>query len=122
MGKKVIVIGSGFAGLSAATHLANKGYDVTILEKNDTAGGRARMFEADGFRFDIPQGANDPDFMLFVVIASEADHLPNAEARHLCSKAWLTKCDQEELDMKSFYSKDLSATCKLLIERFSPES
>ena len=76
----------------------------------------------DGFRFDIPQGANDPDFMLFVVIASEADHLPNAEARHLCSKAWLTKCDQEELDMKSFYSKDLSATCKLLIERFSPES
>ncbi len=51
--KKVIVIGSGFAGLSAATHLANKGYDVTILEKNDSAGGRARKFEKDGFVFDM---------------------------------------------------------------------
>ncbi len=51
--KKVIVIGSGFAGLSAATHLAHKGYDVTIVEKNDSAGGRARKFEKDGFVFDM---------------------------------------------------------------------
>jgi phytoene desaturase len=51
--KKVIVIGSGFAGLSAATHLANKGYDVTILEKNSIAGGRARQYESDGFTFDM---------------------------------------------------------------------
>ena len=33
--KSVIVIGSGFAGLSAASFLAKEGYDVTILEKND---------------------------------------------------------------------------------------
>jgi phytoene desaturase len=51
--KKVIVIGSGFAGLSAATHLANKGYDVTMLEKNSIAGGRARQYESDGFTFDM---------------------------------------------------------------------
>lgn len=51
--KKVIVIGSGFAGLSAATHLAHKGYDVTILEKNSIAGGRARQYESDGFTFDM---------------------------------------------------------------------
>jgi len=51
--KKVIVIGSGFAGLAAATTLADKGYDVTILEKNDVAGGRARKFEVDGFNFDM---------------------------------------------------------------------
>jgi phytoene desaturase len=53
VGKKVIVIGSGFAGLSAATHLANKGFDVTILEKNPSVGGRARQFAADGFTFDM---------------------------------------------------------------------
>lgn len=53
MGKKVIVIGSGFAGLSAASCLANKGYKVTILEKNSIAGGRARKFEAEGFTFDM---------------------------------------------------------------------
>jgi phytoene desaturase len=39
--KKVIVIGAGFSGLAAATGLADKGYDVTILEKNSMAGGRA---------------------------------------------------------------------------------
>jgi phytoene desaturase len=53
VGKKVIVIGSGFAGLSAATNLAVMGYDVTILEKNDCPGGRARVFKQDGFTFDM---------------------------------------------------------------------
>lgn len=53
MAKRIIVIGSGFAGLSAATHLADKGYDVTILEKNDCAGGRARVFHTNGFTFDM---------------------------------------------------------------------
>jgi len=53
MPKKVIVIGAGFAGLSAATSLADKGYQVTILEKNDTPGGRARVFKQDGFTFDM---------------------------------------------------------------------
>lgn len=50
---KVIVIGAGFAGLSAATKLADAGYDVTILEKNSMAGGRARVFEEKGFTFDM---------------------------------------------------------------------
>lgn len=53
MSKKIIVIGSGFSGLAAATTLADKGYDVTILEKNDSIGGRARVFEAEGFTFDM---------------------------------------------------------------------
>ena len=51
--KRVAVIGSGFAGLSAATCLAREGYDVTVFEKNDTAGGRARRFTSDGFTFDM---------------------------------------------------------------------
>ncbi|GAB3738562.1 phytoene desaturase family protein [Spirosoma lituiforme] len=53
MPKRVLVIGAGFAGLAAATSLADKGYDVTILEKNDIPGGRARVFEAEGFTFDM---------------------------------------------------------------------
>ncbi|MEM9822739.1 MAG: FAD-dependent oxidoreductase, partial [Bacteroidota bacterium] len=53
MPKKVIVIGSGFAGLSAATCLANRGYEVCILEKNAVPGGRARKFMAEGFTFDM---------------------------------------------------------------------
>ena len=50
---RVLVIGAGFAGLAAATSLADKGYDVTILEKNSQPGGRARMFQAEGFTFDM---------------------------------------------------------------------
>lgn len=51
--KKVVVIGSGFAGLSTATHLAAAGQDVLLLEKNSTFGGRARKFQAEGFVFDM---------------------------------------------------------------------
>ena len=51
--KKVLVIGAGFAGLSAATFLANKGWQVTVIEKHDIPGGRARKFESDGFVFDM---------------------------------------------------------------------
>lgn len=53
MSKTAIIIGSGVAGLSAACYLAQKGFDVTVLEKNEQAGGRARVFEADGFVFDM---------------------------------------------------------------------
>lgn len=48
-----MVIGSGFAGLSAASHLAKAGWQVTVLEKHTIAGGRARKFEAAGFNFDM---------------------------------------------------------------------
>jgi len=51
--KSAIVIGSGFAGLSSAICLAAEGYDVTVIEKNSQTGGRARMLEAAGFRFDM---------------------------------------------------------------------
>ena len=53
MSKKIIVIGSGFAGLATATCLADRGYDVTILEKNSVPGGRARQFKTAGFTFDM---------------------------------------------------------------------
>ena len=51
--RSVIVIGSGFAGLSAATFMAKEGWKVTILEKNHTAGGRARRWKENGFTFDM---------------------------------------------------------------------
>lgn len=50
--KKIIVIGSGFGGLSVASRLASKGHDVTIFEKLDKPGGRAYLFEINGFKFD----------------------------------------------------------------------
>jgi len=53
MSKKVIVIGSGFAGIASAAMLAKKGYDVTVLEKNSSLGGRARQLVKDGYHFDM---------------------------------------------------------------------
>lgn len=50
---KIAVIGSGFSGLAAAALLAQQGHEVCIYEKNDQAGGRARIWEKDGFRFDM---------------------------------------------------------------------
>jgi phytoene desaturase len=51
--KKVIVIGSGFAGLSAASFMAKEGWNVTLIEKNKTPGGRARQLKENGFTFDM---------------------------------------------------------------------
>lgn len=53
MNYKAVVIGTGFAGLSAAISLAHMGFDVTILEKNNHPGGRARQWKKDGFTFDL---------------------------------------------------------------------
>jgi phytoene desaturase len=47
------IIGSGFAGLSAAASLAKLGYSVKVFEKNAMPGGRARKLEENGYRFDM---------------------------------------------------------------------
>lgn len=51
--KKVVIIGAGFSGISAAATLAHAGYSVDLIEKNSSIGGRARVFEKDGFTFDM---------------------------------------------------------------------
>ncbi|MBI3792170.1 MAG: phytoene desaturase, partial [Gemmatimonadetes bacterium] len=49
---RIVVIGSGFGGLSAAIRLQAMGHDVTIVEQRDKPGGRAYVYEQDGFTFD----------------------------------------------------------------------
>ncbi len=53
MKKKTIVVGGGFGGMTAAAYLAREGHQVTLLEKNDQVGGRARVWHSDGFTFDM---------------------------------------------------------------------
>lgn len=50
--QRAVVIGSGFGGLAAAVRLLARGYDVTVLERHDQPGGRARVFREKGFVFD----------------------------------------------------------------------
>ncbi|MDA9812136.1 phytoene desaturase family protein [Flavobacteriaceae bacterium] len=53
MKKKIVIIGSGFSSLSAASYLAKKDFDVHVYEKNETLGGRARQLKKQGFTFDM---------------------------------------------------------------------
>jgi phytoene desaturase len=49
---RAVVVGAGFGGLAAAVRLRAMGFDVTVVEALDQAGGRARVFRTDGFSFD----------------------------------------------------------------------
>jgi phytoene desaturase len=53
MSKNINILGSGFSSLSAACYLAKAGHVVSIFEKNEDYGGRARQFKEDGFTFDM---------------------------------------------------------------------
>ncbi|MDX1639904.1 MAG: phytoene desaturase [Balneolaceae bacterium] len=52
MKKKIIVIGSGFGGLATASRLLSRGHEVQLFEKRDKLGGRAYVYEKNGFTFD----------------------------------------------------------------------
>ena len=76
MNKTITIIGSGFSSLAASCYLAKEGYNVTILEKNSTVGGRARQFIKDGFTFDIgPTWYWMPD--VFEKFFADFDKLPS---------------------------------------------
>jgi diapolycopene oxygenase len=51
--QKVIVIGAGLGGLSAAISLASEGFNVELIEKNDKVGGKLNVLVKDGFTFDL---------------------------------------------------------------------
>lgn len=53
MKKKVVIIGTGFASLSAACYLAKDNFQVQVFEKNESIGGRARQLKANGYTFDM---------------------------------------------------------------------
>jgi phytoene desaturase len=50
--KEIIIIGAGLGGLSAACRLAKSGFSVTVLEKNESVGGKVNFVEASGYKFD----------------------------------------------------------------------
>lgn len=79
MTKRVAVIGGGIGGLGVAGLFARKGYEVTLVEKNANLGGRANIFEAEGFKFDMgPSWYLAPDlFEHFFALMGERveDHL-----------------------------------------------
>ncbi|GAA87344.1 phytoene dehydrogenase [Aspergillus luchuensis IFO 4308] len=66
---KVIVVGAGAGGVATAARLAKQGFDVTVVEKNDSVGGRCSLIHHNGYRFD--QG---PSLLLMPEVFHETFH------------------------------------------------
>ena len=72
------MVGAGLAGLSAACHLAGRGYDVTVVERAELPGGRAGVLRQDGFTFDTgPTVLTMPDLITDAIRV--ATHDPSAD-------------------------------------------
>src|SRR5690625_3004339 len=84
--KSVLVIGGGLGGLSAAISLAQKGYDVSLYEKNEHLGGKLNRLEQDGFGFDLgPSILTMPKVFEKLFAASGkkmADYVPTVKLDH----------------------------------------
>ena len=89
MKKNIAIIGSGFSSLSAACYLSKSGHKVTVYEKNDSLGGRARQFKEKGFTFDMgPSWYWMPDVFdkffndfgrMFLIIIHSLNLIPDTE-------------------------------------------
>ncbi len=51
--KSTVIIGSGFSALASACYMAQAGWSVDVLEKNEQIGGRASLLEIEGYQFDM---------------------------------------------------------------------
>jgi phytoene desaturase len=76
---RVVVVGAGLGGLSAACHLAGRGHEVVVVERADVPGGRAGLVEEGGYRFDTGPSVMTMTGLLSDVFraagADMADHL-----------------------------------------------
>jgi phytoene desaturase len=76
---KAVVVGAGFGGIAAALRLRAKGYEVTLLERGASLGGRAQVFERAGFRHDAGPTVITAPFLLEELFAlfgeTLADHV-----------------------------------------------
>ncbi len=106
--KKAIVIGAGFGGLALAIRLQSQGIATILLERRDKVGGRAYVYEQDGFVFDAgPTVITDPDCLdeLWTLSgrrrADDVEFLPVSPFYQLCwenGDRFDYSGDQAELD------------------------
>ncbi len=67
----------------------------------------------------VSQLDHDPDFMLFVAIDSESDHLPGVKQREHCTREWLDQCDREVRELETLWIAQVRNACAALVTRFS---
>ncbi len=70
-------------------------------------------------RFELGKNEFDEDFIIFIEVSSETDHIPYGTARENCSTQWLEKCNKELSEIKTYYRDKIEISCKSIIGRFS---
>ncbi|MBA2605910.1 MAG: phytoene desaturase family protein [Acidobacteriota bacterium] len=92
MQRKITIIGAGLGGLSAAIRLAKLGFEVTILEKNETIGGKVNTIESNGYRFDTGASLltmrNVLDDLFDFAGRDIKDYLPIVSCEPICRYFW----------------------------------
>ncbi|MEZ6014005.1 MAG: FAD-dependent oxidoreductase [Planctomycetota bacterium] len=83
---RVVVLGAGFAGLVAAVELMERGEDVLVLERADTAGGLARTYESDGYQYDFGPHYITNRLAAELGIEDACVHVPYAESIYSAGK------------------------------------
>jgi phytoene desaturase len=113
----IVIIGGGIGGLGTAVLLAKQGYQVTLLEKNEQLGGRARLLKEKGFVFDMgPSWYLMPDiFEHFFSLVGERieDHLKLIKLSPSYRVFFPGDKDFPILDLYSDLAKDLDTFEKL---------
>ncbi len=114
---KAVVIGSGFGGLAAAIRLRAKGFETTILEMRDKPGGRAYVYEDEGFVFDAGPTIITVPFVL--------DELAELAGKTLADYVTIVPCDPfyriNFHDGRTFNYVGDDARLEAEIARFSPD-
>ncbi|MGB0146853.1 MAG: phytoene desaturase family protein [Flavobacteriaceae bacterium] len=108
MKKHVIIIGSGAGGLASAILFAKKGYQVSVLEKNKTFGGRGSVFNASGFQFDMgPSWYLMPDIFehFFSLVGENINDYLDLKRLDPSYKIWFQE-QEEPIQMSSDLKRD----------------
>ena len=89
---KVIIIGSGIAGIASSIRLAKNGYSVKVFESNSFCGGKLHAFEKSGYRFDAgPSLFTMPNYVdeLFELCGENPkDHFLYIKKNIACNYFW----------------------------------
>ncbi len=100
--RRAVVVGAGLGGLAAACHLAGRGWQVDVIERDDGPGGRAGRFERAGFRFDTgPTVLTMPDLLAATFEAAGADMADFVTLRRLDPAYRACFADGSELLVRS---------------------
>lgn len=118
--KKVMVVGAGIAGLTAAHLLTKEGFDVIVAEKEDRVGGLARTFQYGKYIFDIGPHrfySSNPDVMDFLHSILNKDEM--LEIERFSAVFYCNKYHTWPLRLKSVFQMPFSISIPAFIDLFT---